>query len=562
MLMVDNTRGGVGIAPAGKGRVVSYARDDGFGIAGAILDAVAVMGFGDLLLLEVQLGVNGQLWPVEIDNSVYEAIRLATALGIVVVEAAGNGGNDLDQFRDFNTGRLIFNRNSPDFRDSGAIFVGAGTSTLPRTKSSFTNYGSRIDAHAWGDSITTTATDLADNPTLYTDGFNGTSGASPIVTGAGMIIQGIVNANLGFKLSPLQVRRLIGQAGTPTTNPAADKIALMPNLRGIIDGQYLRLAADIYFRDVVGDVGNPTNITTASSPDIIVRQQQVTGSPQAAFGAGSGTENNANLSQPVLANRTNFIYLRALNRGGQSAGGATAKVYWANASPMQNPNSWVEIGQASFPNLPTNRILTVASQPIAWQASNIPAPGGTGYSFLAIIGANDDQATLIPSSFNSFDQWINFVQKNNNVAWRSFNVVSQPTLMNGRKSGASEPQVLKFSIPGAFDQARSFAIKTIGSLPRGSTVNLKAPLTLTRALGVVLREDQLKGDKVEVPLHPFGRTDVGEGILPTGSEAACELHVTVPEGSYEKYGQYEFAVVQEWEGKEVGRLTYSFGAEE
>ncbi len=46
-----------------------------------------------------------------------------TNKGIIIIEAGANGGNDLDQFRDRN-GKQVLNRNSPDFKDSGAIMVG------------------------------------------------------------------------------------------------------------------------------------------------------------------------------------------------------------------------------------------------------------------------------------------------------------------------------------------------------------------------------------------------------------------------------------------------------
>ena len=50
---------------------------------------------------------------------------MATAGGIVVVEAGGNAGYDLDAYTD-KSGKKIFDRRSADFReDSGAIMVGA-----------------------------------------------------------------------------------------------------------------------------------------------------------------------------------------------------------------------------------------------------------------------------------------------------------------------------------------------------------------------------------------------------------------------------------------------------
>src|SRR5262249_46361847 len=189
VLMVDNTLGGVGIAPSASGRVISQQRTAAsYNTADAILDAVAHMAFGDVLLLEAQEydPVGGAYyWPVEIVDGTYDVIRLATALGIVVVEAGCNGGYDLDTYTNL-SGKSIFNRGSADFRDSGAIMVGASTSAFPHSRAVWSatqasNYGSRIDCYAWGENIDTTTTDGAGtNNTMYTAGFSGTSGASPI----------------------------------------------------------------------------------------------------------------------------------------------------------------------------------------------------------------------------------------------------------------------------------------------------------------------------------------------------------------------------------------------
>jgi serine protease len=192
VLMVDNTLGGVGIAPSASGRVISQWRTAAsYNTADAILDAVAHMAFGDVLLLEAQEydPVGGAyFWPVEIVDGNYDAIRLATALGIVVVEAGCNGSYDLDPYTNL-TGKKIFDRTSADFRDSGAIMVGAGSSASPHTRLGFSNHGNRIDCYAWGENIDTTTTDAAGtNNTLYTTGFNGTSGASPIVVGAALLV--------------------------------------------------------------------------------------------------------------------------------------------------------------------------------------------------------------------------------------------------------------------------------------------------------------------------------------------------------------------------------------
>lgn len=248
ILMVDNSVGGVGIAPSAKGYVSGVERGTGADLrespAEAILDAANFLKFGDVILTEVQVGdANGRLYPVEIRDAEFDAISLAVAAGITVIEPAANGGVDLDEpiQRDGDTvARSLLNRSSPDFRDSGAIMVTLGSSTVPHTRLPETNYGSRIDAYAWGQNITTTSvTSVYPYEDSYTSTFGGSSGAAPIVAGAALSIQGMVFANTGAKLSPAQMRSLITVGGTPSANGASDWMSLMPNLKALIDGGHL-----------------------------------------------------------------------------------------------------------------------------------------------------------------------------------------------------------------------------------------------------------------------------------------------------------------------------------
>jgi serine protease len=563
ILMVDNQKGGVGIATKGNGRVVSEWRsvtDTTRNIPAAILDAITHMSFGDVLLLESQEydPVGGRYkWPVEIVDANYDAIRLATALGITVIEAGCNGSFDLDPYVNL-AGKKIFDRSSGDFRDSGAIMVGAGSSASPHTRMWFSNYGSRIDCYAWGENVDTTYTnDPAGNDnTLYTGTFDGTSAASPIVTGAAMIVQGLaksignqIDPSFEFKLSPLQMRRILTTDGTASSNPTTDKIGVMPDLKRIIDGRLINLVPDLYIRDQIGDIGNTTTRVVSASPDIIVRQQAV-GDADVAFGANSGTVNNAALSQEVLSGRDHSIYIRALNRGGSPATSATATVYWSPPATLVTPNLWNRIGAAALPAVPVGRVLAVSPR-LAWAASRVPSTGH--YCFVAIAGATDDPSPNLP---NNFPDWARFVQNNNNVAWRNFNVIPAPP-----STGPRGYHVFPFNIPGAFDAPRRFAIKALGSLPRTSGVLLKLPLALARALDITLQEKQIRGYNAIIPLLPFTQQDIGEGILPVGSLAKCELHIRVPLDTYKLNGQFDFAIAQEWEGLEVGRLTYRFGPE-
>jgi len=244
---------------------------------GAAIDP-AVLGFGDVLLLEVQktayLGYNGgpgrytgwnnngYIVPVEVEPLVFQQIRNATARNIVVVEAAGNGGLDLDAYTHddwfYATGQLVqqLNRasypsqNAYDPFDSRAILVGAATSVVPHAPMTMGtppqklhNYGSRIDCYAWGEAIYTTGVNIDDG--IDADDiviFNDTSGAAAIIAGAALAIQGIAQFNgkgdlPSGRFSPFALRDILRNqsTGTPSPTPSTDKIRAMPNLRAILN---------------------------------------------------------------------------------------------------------------------------------------------------------------------------------------------------------------------------------------------------------------------------------------------------------------------------------------
>jgi hypothetical protein len=94
-------------------------------------------------------------------------------------------------------GKHRLNRSSGDFLDSGAILVGAANATLPHDRAGFSSFGSRIDCYAWADSIVSAGHgDLAGTGnTSYTSTLGGTSGASPIITGAALLLQGVYAAS-------------------------------------------------------------------------------------------------------------------------------------------------------------------------------------------------------------------------------------------------------------------------------------------------------------------------------------------------------------------------------
>jgi len=247
---VDNAKGGVGIVPhLGSVNVVSHT-GDAANIAEAITFAAERLsrnGIGGVLLLETSLRWSDNwILPVETDPAIFAAIELAVGQGVVVIEAAGNGGRPLDERPDLN-GKMILNRNSEDFRDSGAIMVGSALRTgEPRiwTRALDSNFGSRIDCFASGDSVDTTDSGAVNGGTTtdYTHAFNGTSSAAAIIAGTALSVQGMAQASRGARLTPEELRQILSDrtpgtperpANTPTAAPQTDLVGVMPNLKAI-----------------------------------------------------------------------------------------------------------------------------------------------------------------------------------------------------------------------------------------------------------------------------------------------------------------------------------------
>ncbi|MEV8630805.1 S8 family serine peptidase [Streptosporangium sp. NPDC051023] len=260
-----DVRVGHGTAVAG---IIGAQDNNGLGMAGiaphatlhltgadvpdAISYATAHSGPGDVILYELGVtpdGPSGGWYPWEVDSSAYDQTVLATAAGVTVVEAAGNGGNDLDDPTDAYATTIM---GRPD---SGAIVIGAGappspggtncTGSAPTAELralSFSTYGSRVDIQAYGACVAALgipgSQDLTPSETnpnkLYISYFSGTSSASAIVAGVVADLQGVAKAASGV-LTPSQVRSTLKLTGTaqPTGDP--HHIGPRPDLHAAID---------------------------------------------------------------------------------------------------------------------------------------------------------------------------------------------------------------------------------------------------------------------------------------------------------------------------------------
>ncbi|MBA3397135.1 MAG: S8 family serine peptidase [Deltaproteobacteria bacterium] len=234
----DNGKGVVGIAPDVE-RIFT-ASIGGIAVADAIDVVASRLRPGDVLLIELQGGgPRGRYIPVEYWDDIYLAIEAATNRGVVVIEAAGNGDENLDH-----PGyQRAFDRS---YRDSGAIMVGAGAPPREgfsdRERLDFSNHGTRVDVQGWGRKVATLdygdlqACDGSERHYTdrhYTGEFSGTSSASPIVAGAAVLLEGIARQR-GRVLPPAELRELLRATGTPQAGDIREQIGPRPDLERAI----------------------------------------------------------------------------------------------------------------------------------------------------------------------------------------------------------------------------------------------------------------------------------------------------------------------------------------
>ncbi|MFB7248052.1 S8 family peptidase [Streptomyces populi] len=268
--VIGGDRDGHGITGIVPDAVTAAASVQGIGTAAAIHAAAERLSPGDIILVELhapgprfdfeerdsQAGyIPLEWWPDD-----FAAVQDATARGVLVVAAAGNGAESLDdalyerrpaEFPEW--WRNPFNPSNPS---SGAILVGAGAPPPgthgrdhgpDRSRLAFSNHGARVDAQGWGREVTTTGGfwdrpgDLqggAEEIAWYTDTFSGTSSASPVVVGALAALQGMLKAAGQAPMSPERARVLLRATGSPQQDapgrPASQRIGSRPDIKAAV----------------------------------------------------------------------------------------------------------------------------------------------------------------------------------------------------------------------------------------------------------------------------------------------------------------------------------------
>lgn len=564
MIADDNTLGVIGIAPeAGPVSVASHwdqpTNTSGY-VAEAMVTTLQTLSAGDIVILEIQTTAPNPFGaPIELVDDHFDAIRLASALGIIVFEAAGNGGQDLDTITNM-AGDQVLNPASGDFRDSGAIICGAADSALPHNRSIWwggqsSSFGARVNCYGWGEDVVSAGYGTLDNgggdtDKEYTDTFGGTSGATPIVTGAGLILQGMHWANTGARLSPAQMRMILSNPATGTAQGGgvAGNIGVMPDLRAIIDDE-LGLNADVYLRDNNGDDGSvPSTGSISASPDIIARPVAVA-DPDNAFGEGSGTENSTTLGFEIEAGQDNFLYARMKNRGTADANGVTAQIYWSPVSTLVTPDMWTLIGSTPPVNVPTGDTLVV-SDALTWPAGDIPGEGH--YCFVGILDHAADPAPVLPAP-TDWNGFRTFIRNQNNVTWRNFNVIDDVF------DPGTDPSVQDFLIANFPDRRRFFHFVIERRIPRRVEVWLEVPMEFAKAfigdLDLEVKVDRRRR-LVAMRLPTASRLMVPRVLLPAKIRLKCRF-IFKGLSKYARPGNM-LSMAQLFKKQEVGRVTWFF----
>jgi hypothetical protein len=260
----QNGFGITGIAPNANTRAISIF-GPGQGSAKAIHDAADLLSAGDIILIELHrpgprnnfANRDDQMGYIAVEwwEDDWAAIRYASNKGVIVVEAAGNGAENLDDGL-YNVRPAgfpaswtnPFNRSN---RDSGAILVGAGAPPPgthgrdhgpDRSRLAFSNFGASIDVQGWGREVTTCGYGNlqggANEDLWYTDTFSGTSSSSPVVVGAVACVQGNRRAQGQPVYTPAQIRTKLRSTGSVQNDapgrPATQRIGNRPNLKQLI----------------------------------------------------------------------------------------------------------------------------------------------------------------------------------------------------------------------------------------------------------------------------------------------------------------------------------------
>jgi hypothetical protein len=421
-----NSKGCIGIAHRVTSiRLASHHPHDI--VANTIISAVDWLQprYGGVLLLEVETAdyekgsvkIEGG-WPIEILEADFQAIRLATALGIIVVEPAGNDQHVIDL------------KDTKHFKgDSGAIIVGACVppdGTVPyKPKPDGSNHGKRIDCFALGGGAYTTT----DNNGY--DDMGGTSAASAIIAGAALSVQGYIHAGYSFRIDGWAMRKILSNKKNGTY---VNTIGTMPDLMKVISHLendlkvegFISPTVDLYFRDFEDDKGNPfikpPDQSPDNSPDIILTPENDDQPITDPVEISVGTTDKYRISLQ--------IWNRGINPSKAGAGVKCHIYLWNKSDKAEAEDKWKLLGTvSSTDSVPPNSEEFVETTSLDWQPGELTK--GTWY--LVAVMSETPAENYLPIKFDESDLEAKFkknefkylkelVSRNKKIAWRKIKV--------------------------------------------------------------------------------------------------------------------------------------------
>lgn len=215
-------------------------QQSGYSRINAVSQSVASSTAGDVIVYEMQMDGPGSgsddLVLAEYNQVVWDLTLAGTDAGVVIVAAAGNGNVDLD-------GSLYdtyMNRG-----DSGAIIVGAGTSTTSHERLYYSTYGARVDLQAWGQNVQSIGRITGLSYFMVGNDFNqsyitftGTSSATPIVASCAAVLQSYYHTLTNNYLTSAELRVIMQNTGIAQGLNVFGNIGPIPNMQPAIQAVY------------------------------------------------------------------------------------------------------------------------------------------------------------------------------------------------------------------------------------------------------------------------------------------------------------------------------------
>jgi len=247
-------------------------QQSGYSRTNAITEALNNSTVGDVIVFEMQAyGYNGtvsnpRFVPAEYDFLVWNLTKALTDSGRIVVAAAGNGYQDLDN-SDYQT--------YMNYGDSGAIIVGGGTANIthaiypPYVVSGITytsTYGTRVDVQGWFENVKSTGAIPGSGFTLVGNDFNqsymtftGTSSATAQLAGVVTVLQSYYKNQTNSTLTSQQMRTILKSTGIPQGGDTSKSIGPFPNMLAALNLIQLTLNNESFSENSLFLYPNPSN---------------------------------------------------------------------------------------------------------------------------------------------------------------------------------------------------------------------------------------------------------------------------------------------------------------